>query len=66
MLETTRNCWNPLEPAGSAVGPPLRTLWCRPKRGQSPRLEISETGAALMMQIRVPPVPASNKKEAPT
>eukprot|EP00969_Alexandrium_andersonii_P020845 910391-Alexandrium_andersonii.AAC.1 len=26
LLQTARNCWNPLEPAGTAEDPPLRTL----------------------------------------
>eukprot|EP00969_Alexandrium_andersonii_P122974 5435515-Alexandrium_andersonii.AAC.1 len=28
LLEAARNCWNPLEPAGTAEDPPLRTLRC--------------------------------------
>eukprot|EP00969_Alexandrium_andersonii_P338088 14941594-Alexandrium_andersonii.AAC.1 len=28
-LETARNYWNPLEPAGTAAVPPLKTLRCR-------------------------------------
>eukprot|EP00969_Alexandrium_andersonii_P148427 6560573-Alexandrium_andersonii.AAC.1 len=31
MLDATRNCWKPLEPAGTAEDPPLRTLRCRPR-----------------------------------
>eukprot|EP00969_Alexandrium_andersonii_P351165 15434842-Alexandrium_andersonii.AAC.1 len=30
LLETVRNCRNPLEPPGTAEDPPLRTLRCRP------------------------------------
>eukprot|EP00969_Alexandrium_andersonii_P302470 13370996-Alexandrium_andersonii.AAC.1 len=31
LLETARSRWNPLESAGTAEDPPLRTLQCRPR-----------------------------------
>eukprot|EP00969_Alexandrium_andersonii_P349792 15431852-Alexandrium_andersonii.AAC.1 len=33
----TRNCWNPLEPAGIAEHHPLRTLWFDQCRLSQPR-----------------------------
>eukprot|EP00969_Alexandrium_andersonii_P366799 15469294-Alexandrium_andersonii.AAC.1 len=44
LPETARNCWNPLELAGTVEEPPLRTLRCRPMQGehvQSPRGALS-------------------------
>eukprot|EP00969_Alexandrium_andersonii_P325417 14379260-Alexandrium_andersonii.AAC.1 len=31
LLQTARNCWNPLEPAGTAEDLPLRPLRGRPR-----------------------------------